>query len=381
VPFDISISAPVTIEACAVVRIATGGTISISPTGSMIAVGVSGRPVTFETLTAGTTWSSIRNLGGTLSLTHTVLTGGGAPLNTNPAFAGVLHMQSPSTAGTLHVDDVEIADSASQGIYINDSVGFDATSRNLRIHGARGFPLHVYARVIGSIPTGNYTGNVDDEIGIAGTGGPVVDNQTMHNRGVPYHVGSGQDGGRMDINSQVSGRVAVLTIEPGVTIRFPPGGTFNVDPANGTDPAQGALIAIGNPTPSEKIVFTSDQATPAAGDWLGIGFGSVIDPRTMLQNVVVEFAGGASVSGSNSCPYPGTSGINNAAIRIFGPPLTQFITNTEIVSSARFGIDRGWRADVQPDFLGSNTFTAVAACKQTTPKTANGSCPATLPCP
>ncbi len=167
VPFDINISAPVSIEACAVVRIATGGTITITPSGSMIALGAPGRAVTFEALTAGASWSSIRNLGGTLSLTHALLTGGGAPLNTNPAYAGVLHMQSPNTVGTLHVDDVEIADSASQGIYINDSVGFDATSRNLRIHDAVGFPLHVYARVIGSIPSGDYTGNGRDEIGIA----------------------------------------------------------------------------------------------------------------------------------------------------------------------------------------------------------------------
>jgi len=40
----------------------------------------------------------------------------------------------------------------------------------------------------------------------------------MHNRGVPYHVGSGPDSGRMDINSQVAGQVAVLTIEPGIYI-------------------------------------------------------------------------------------------------------------------------------------------------------------------
>ncbi len=99
-----------------------------------------------------------------------------------------------------------------------------------------------------------------------------------------------------------------------------------------------------------------------------------------MQNTRVEFAGGASVSGGNSCPHPGIA-INDAAIRIFGPPATQFITNAEIRSSARFGIDRGWRADLQPDFLASNTFTAVASCEETTPRTFNGTCPALLPCP
>jgi hypothetical protein len=99
-----------------------------------------------------------------------------------------------------------------------------------------------------------------------------------------------------------------------------------------------------------------------------------------MQHVRVELAGGAG-TGSNSCPYPGRVGQNDAAIRIFGPTATQFITSSEIVSSARDGIDRGWRADLQPDFLPTNTFTALAGCKQSTPRTLAGVCPATPPCP
>jgi hypothetical protein len=380
VPFDIGITAPLTLEPCAVVRIVAGGTVTISPGGALIAAGTPGSPVTIEPRVVGAAWSSIRNLGGTLSLTHALVSGGGDPLNTLPAYAGALRMQSNSASAVFHVDDVEVADSKSQGVYINGSVGLDASSQNLRIHGSAGFPVHVYARVLGSVPSGNYTGNGRDEIGIAGSGGPVVDAQTMHDRGVPYHVGSGADGGRMDINSQLAGQVAMLTIEPGVTVRFPPGGTLNVDPTSGSNPAQGALIAIG--TSARKIVFTSDQgAASKAGDWLGIGFGGAVDSRSTMQNVRVEFAGGATVTGSNSCPYPGRVGPNYAAVRIFGPTPTQFITDSEILSSLRDGIDRGWRADLQPDFLATNTFTAVAACKQTTPRTFNGVCPANPLCP
>jgi hypothetical protein len=139
------------------------------------------------------------------------------------------------------------------------------------------------------------------------------------------------------------------------------------------------MIAIG--TAAKKIVFTSDQgAASAAGDWFGIGFGGTVDPQSVMQHTVVEFAGGAQVTGSNSCPYPGRSGPNYAAIRIYGPAATQFITDTEIPQSARDGIDRGWRSDVQPDFLPTNTIT-VAGCKQTTPALANNSCPATPTCP
>jgi hypothetical protein len=383
-PFDTSIYSSVTIEPCAVVRIARKATVTVNPGGSFVAQGQLARPVTFEPTVAGQAWATIRNLGGTLSLSHAVVAGGGDSLNANVGLAGALQMQSPlATGGILHVDDVEIVGSLSQGVYVNGPIGFDASSRNLRVHGSAGFPVHVYARVIGSVPTGTYTGNGHDAIAISGTGGAVVDAQTMHARGVPYHVGgTGQDGGRMDVDSQTPGQVAVLTIEPGVTIQFPPGGIFNVSPGSGTAAARGALVAIGGTDPADKIVFTSDQGAAAKpGDWLGMVFGGAVDTRSVMQNVRVEFAGGTSTTGSNSCPYPASNGINDAAIRIFGPPLTQFITGTEIVSSLHHGIDRGWRADLQPDFLAANTFTAIGACKETVPRTAAGVCPPALPCP
>ncbi len=379
VPFDINISALVTIQECAVIQIAKSATISVTPTGALVANGSTGRPVTFQAKVTGQAWASIRNLGGNLSLNHVILTGGGDRLNVAAAYAGVLHMQTPALTGTLHVDDVEIVGSLTQGVYINGPVGFDPSSQNLRIHGSAGYPVHVYARVLGSVPSGTYTGNGIDQIAIAGSGGPVVDDQIMHNRGVPWHVGSGADGGRLDINAPQGEPVAVLTMEPGVTLLFPPGGTLNIDAANGTQPAHGALIAVG--TPASKIIFSSDQGVGALpGDWLGIGFSNAVDSRTTMQYAVVMFAGGASLTGGNSCPYPGVT-INTAAIRIFGPPPGQFITHTEFVSSARYGIDRGWRADLQPDFLATNLFTAVTSCKETTPRTAAGVCPAVVPCP
>ena len=380
VPFNINLSAAVTIEPCAVVKLAPNAIIQINNNGSLVAAGTTNQAVTFEARDAGTTWASISNFGGTLSLTHVILTGGGTTANSDKSTAGTIYLQSSGTVGTFHVDDVEITGSKSTGVYIHDTLGFDSTSLNLRIHGAASFPVRVTAPVVGSVPIGDYTGNVRDEIGIAGSSsGLVADAQTMHNVGVPYHVGTGADGGRMDINSQVGGQVAVLTIEPGVTVRFPPGGILNVYPSGGTTAAQGALIAIG--TPTQKIVFTSDQALPLAGDWLGIVFGGAVDPRSEMQNARVEFAGGTTVTGSSSCPYPGRVGPNYAAIRIIGPPLTQFIYQTDIVSSARDGIDRGWRADLQPDFLLTNTFTAVAGCKETTPSTTAGGCPVTPLCP
>lgn len=376
-PFDTGIYAALTIEPCAVIRIGGNKTITINPGGSIIAQGLSARRITFERLDPSTAWASIRALGGDLSLVHADVNGGGAPQATVPVYAGAIQMQRTGTTGTLHVDDVAIEDSASQGVYIDGNTGFDATSQDLRVHGAASFPIHAYANVIGSVPSGTYTGNARDEIAIAGAGGAVTSDQTLHARGVPYHVGTGADGGRLDVNA-ASG-TATLTIEPGVTIRFPAGGTLNVDPAVGIAPARGALIAIG--TASQPIVFTSDATTPAAGDWLGLGFGELVAPASALQHVRVEYAGGAG-TGSNSCPYPGRVGQNDAAIRIFGTagPATQFVTDTEIVASARDGIDRGWRDDVATDFLATNTF-GVAGCKESVPRSLNGVCPSNPVCP
>lgn len=375
-PFDTNISVPVTIEPCAIVRIGAGKMITIKTGGALLAAGAPGFPVTIEPLVANAAWATIRNFGGALSLTHAIVRDGGAPPSGSVAYMGALQVQS--AVGTFHVDGVEIVGSRSQGVYINGKIGFDPTSQNLRVHGSVGYPVHVRAGIVGTVPSGNYTGNGHDAIAISGSGGSVDVTQTMYDRGVPYHVGTGQDGGNLDVRGQVNGPYVVLTIEPGVTIQFPTGGLLNV---NAT--AQGVLIALGAPT--RKIVFTSDKGTAsAAGDWLGLRFESTATnppaPQSALRLVRVEFAGRASPTGSNSCPYPGPQTVNDAAIRIFGPPQSQFVTESEIIYSARHGIDRGWSGGSQIDFMASNTFTG-GNCKQTLPKNAYGVCPQTVPCP
>lgn len=379
-PYDTNISSTVTIEPCGIVLIAAGKTITIKSGGAFIAAGARGLPVTIGALVPGSAWVTIRNFGGTLSLTETIVRDGGAVPNNNPnliAVMGALQMQVNGAVGTLHLENVEIANSRSQGVYINGNVGFDATSQNLRVYGSAGYPVHVYARVVGTVPTGNYTGNARDAIAISGSGGAMSVSQTMYDRGVPYHVGSGQDGGRMDVRllNPVPNTYSVLTIEPGVIIQFAPGGMLHIDASAG-----GALVALG--TATRKIVFTSDRGPAAApGDWLGIRFGSTAAPQGGMRFARVEFAGGTSPTGSNSCPYPGLANANNAAIRIYGPPASQFVTETEVLHSAHHGIDRGWYGGSQMDFLTSNTFVGVLECTQTMARTTAGACPVPVPCP
>ena len=383
IPADLSITAAITIEACAVVRIAGDRSIVVRQNGSLTAAGMPGQRITIERLDPNNSWASISTVGGMISLTHTDVKGGGDRLNTVLPLAGAIFLQNQvsTPTGVLHVDNVTISGSESSGVQLLDGGGFTATSRDLTITGSATTPITTYARLAGTIPPGTYTGNTEDAILIRGTGGPeaIQENMTLHHRGVPYRVGY-QMNAVLDV-AVTTGNAPTLTIAPGVTIEFGPGGMMRIDAASGTNPARGALVAVG--TATQKITFTSAAATPAAGDWWGIWFGQQPLPNTRMDHTIVEFAGKTpSGSSLDSCIPTGQIGPNDAAIRIAGGvPMSAFITNTEIKSSQRHGIDRGFRTDTPVDFAPTNTFTNVPGCTQTRSRDANGACPVTVTCP
>jgi hypothetical protein len=253
---------------------------------------------------------------------------------------------------------------------------FTAESDALVVSGGESHPISAAATVVGTIPAGSYTGNGDDRIVLTTANNEAITSDaTMRDHGVPYLVGlPGQIG---DLRVQAaSGGLATLTIDAGVELRFPRDGVFHVQYGGGDLAATGALVALG--TEDDPIVLGSAEDTPAAGDWLGLSLGGVLDASTRIDHMLIEHAGGASSSGSNSCPYPELS-INDAAIRILGVPPGTFITHTSIVASAGHGIDRGWRGDVVVDMLESNDYD-VAGCRQTVSRTEDGSCPDPVPC-
>jgi hypothetical protein len=383
VPADTSIYAELRVEPCAIVRIAGDRTITVRAGGALVAAGAPGAPVTIERLDPADSWSAIRvHSGGTLDLEHAIVAGGGDPLNTMPDLAAAVMVAgtTPATAPIARAVEVTIRDSESQGLRLHDGGGLTADSTGLRITGSGGYPVHAWARALSTLPDGDYTGNALDEILVTGSGpGAVREDTTIHARGVPYRIGSPTLGADLDVGD-VTGLVT-LTIEPGVALRFPTAGRLRVEPGVGYTPARAALIAVG--TPAAPIVLTSAAATPAAGDWHGLWFGSRVAPTSRVQHVRVEYAGRIGSSGSDSCVYPGQPAPNEAAIRILGSaePGTVFVTDTTIVASARHGIDRGFRSDVKPDFLPTNTFVDVAGCLQSYPRDLTGACPAAPPCP
>lgn len=384
-PYDTSIYAKLTLEPCAVVRIASDKTITVNAKGSIVANGISGQPVTIEAQDAAKNWASIRFIGGTGHLAYTNVVNGGAPLNIVPDFQAALDVRSGNASATapdpvLFVDHVTIRGSGTQGVYAHSAGTFTPDSHDLTITESKGFAMTIGPNLVENIPTGKYTGNAGDAFLMPdGLPEQIKWDVTMHDRGVPYYSGGSNQVGVTYVGS-VTG-TAVLTIEAGVKWAFKKDtGMLNVD--QGGTPGRGVLVAkgeMGNP-----VIFSSDQDAPAAGDWIGIRMAGD-DPRNRLDWVEIQYAGKLTVgSGSNSCQSLQQGQTHQGgALRVYHVPPANMITNTVFFESATNGLDRGWRDDLMPSFLGGNNqFMGVALCKETFPRDKNGACPMpTAPCP
>ncbi|HWB75714.1 MAG TPA: hypothetical protein VG755_12185 [Nannocystaceae bacterium] len=380
VPYDFTIHAPVLIEACARVQLGANVTLTVGENGSIVADGIAEMPIVIERLDDAP-WSTIRTLGGEVQLFYTRIEGGGAVGNGLPDLTGALLLRAPSGVTTptdvARMHFVDIVGSEAAGLRIDGVASIAADSRDVTITEGASHPISASATMVSAIPEGSYTGNADDRIVLTTANTETIyTDATIFDRGIPYLIGQPGQVGELRVQGNQAG-LAVLTIEAGVELQFQQDGVFTVEHATGDAPATGALVAMG--TADDPIVLTSAAESPAAGDWLGVYFGGIPDALDVVDHVQIEYAGGASASGSNSCMYPGET-INNAAIRIFGAPQSAFVTNTVIAESAAHGIDRGWRSDTVFDFSSSNSFD-VARCTQTTPREADGACPDTVPCP
>jgi len=119
-------------------------------------------------------------------------------------------------------------------------------------------------------------------------GGPIISDTTWSLTYSPYIV----------VENVEVWQGVTLTIEPGVTVKFNSWKKLQVN---------GELVARG--TASKLITFTSNQATPAPGDWGNIEFTSTAITTTMdaegnyvsgsvLQYCVVRYAGHANARGA-----------------------------------------------------------------------------------
>ncbi|HEX7665148.1 MAG TPA: hypothetical protein VF407_11570, partial [Polyangiaceae bacterium] len=332
--------------------------------GSLFAKGDAAHPVTITRHDDGKAWSTIEvRQGGHLDLASTLVEGGGNPNGSDLSTVAAIDVRGDQTASPQEVfraKDVTVTSSASVGVLLREGGGFTSDSANLTIDLGASYPVSSWANAAGSIPAGgDFAGNAIDKIKLVGDGardGILVDT-TFKKLDVPYFVA----GSELTVGKQ--GSSPLLTIETGTTIQFAKLSRLVVD--GNDDAAFGALAADG-------VVFTSGEDTPAAGDWVGILAHGSADPRTKIANSRIAYAGAESQISSYGCPSVTTDGSNIGALVIYSSaaPSSAWITGTTIESSARDGIVRGWTGDAV-DFAASNTFTNVANCKQTLPKTSS----------
>jgi hypothetical protein len=317
-----------------------------------------------------------------IDLAFTRLEGGGGVGGANTVNS-VIRVFGPGfgtpPAPVLRVNTVTIERSVDTGVYLENHAAFSTDSQALTISGATGRPINVNMMALGSLPTGTYTGNGIDEILVIGPDANVSTDLTVEDRGVPIRIPAVG----MNIAPPPGQTAAVtLTLKPGVVLRFPktgagPGARVKFG-TNGNDPNNlvGVLNAVG--TAARPITFTSGEANPSPGDWIGLWLNTANGSR--LDHVNIEYAGAPSGIISGNCRPVGTSDdgallVGNLATQ-YVPP-ADLITNSRIAHSAGFGINAMWQAPTlaDPNLTAGNTFQNNARCSQTFNALTVGMCP------
>ncbi len=377
VRFDAASS--LTIEACSEVRMQKDAALVVGSSNgeapSLRAEGEPGKEIRFVRDGADP-WSAIVvYTPAEVVLRHVSLEGGGADRFFYNASLVVRGDTETPTKTPLTVEQVEVRRSLGHGVLVEWVAGFTAGSTGLRVteSGSEEHPqpVRLGEHTLDSLPDGDYTGNQVDEILIAEEGankrGGLQQDGTIHDRGVPYHVGTFQ-GSRLVVGAGWDQPLTTLTIEPGVELRFEPGTGLEIEHSTSEDrPASGALVAVG--TPERPIVVTSGAADPKPGDGIGLGSGGGPAASDRIEHAVIEYAGGECGCVGFTC-----TDVDEASVLfIEAAPASGFITDTTISHGAGHGISRGWTG-AGPDMRANNRFEDLAGCDQTRARTADDAC-------
>jgi len=373
----VATGATLTIEPCAQVRIGSSNHIEVD--GKLVAEGTSDKPITFDK-NDSTPWGYVNVFApGSISLAYATLTGGGGDDANSYAALEARGDQLAPAQPVLKVQHVTVASSATYGVSLRAGGAFTPDSASLDVHGSAKAPMRILPRLATNVPTGTYTGNGQDAIVVEteAYGDVTLEDVTFHARGVPYQIGGDKTTGTFVVGG--GSTLATLNVDPGVTFAFIKAGALHVDKGSTSSPATGALVAKGSV--SSPIVLTSAAKPQAAGDWVGVDFGNVPSATNKLDHVEVRYAGAdPQANGFHCLPNGSVSPDEKAGVSIYGQPSAGMIANSVFADIAGAGINLAYKGTAV-DFLTSNTFTNVTACKVTTPKDAGGNCPTSSPCP
>ena len=379
-----------TIEPCAYVLVTNSASLDVARGGKLIAVGTEDQPIVFDTHVPEERWDGIETsyqasngeaedmIGGTVELAYvTILGAGGAGAFGNDETPVLTirgnDVQFDGTPLTEHVkiSHVTIDGGASDGAWLTQGGGFAAGSVDLTVRNVEGYPVRTGMRMAGTIPTGTYTGNAIDSIFIRPET-PLNRDMTLRDVGVPYQMSRDFESDDFLVGSNSPTELTTLTIEPGVRLAFAKDQGLQI-----LD--NGVLVARG--TAAQPIVFTSSQATPAAGDWSGIAFRGAPLAANVVDGIVVEYAGGENDAIGQRCraASPLSPGNGYGAISFDTRPASAFVKNTTLKNSLHDGFNRGW-SGTPFDLSPTNTIIDVGDCKQSYPVPAADECPEPVPC-
>jgi hypothetical protein len=279
--------ATLTIEPCAEVQLAED--VRIVVRGALVAEGAAGQPILFTAL-EDEPWRSVHiEYPATGSFAYATLENGGSDFVNDDGASLVAEVDKGEYSERIlrqfvKVNHVTVKDSAGFGILMDDwYAGFSDDSAHLIITGSgksdpnHDHPIHISAPALGTLPSGQYTGNAVDAIWVGDWNRTIVSDVTVHDRGAPYHIVN-------DVHVKPESESApdpTLTLEAGVEMRFDPDTVLHV----GNNWYGGALVAEG--TASQPVTFKAwDATTP----WNSI---EVRYPATVSLTHVVMQDGGA----------------------------------------------------------------------------------------
>jgi len=373
-PLAIIEGATLTIEPCAVVRIAADAGIEVglpdgAETGHLEARGDAERPIAFVR-DGNAPWSAlVVHAPSRIDLAHVELAGGGADeLLGGATLVGVGAGVTPASE-VLFIDTVTVAASAGDGVRLDRAARFAAGSRALAIAGSGAAPLVVGLHGLQGLPDGDYTGNARDEIVIdedhANARPGLQAHTTLRDLGVPYRVG-GAPGDDLRVGAN-GGPPTTLTIAAGVMVRFQPEGSLRM--VSDADGPRGTLLVQGSA--ARPVTFTSLADTDGPGAWSGLYFESPMADHDVAF-ARIERAGGDCACSLATCSPITTS---NGAVIFDGMPARAFIRDSVIVDSAGHGFVRSWLDHDELDFVAANELQGIAACPQTMPELTGVVCP------